>query len=255
MEENFTTIDKNVLEGVGKKFRCKFLAGEISKEEIMTVYRRNLKEAEAFNPFGWNMNELRFEEERTHNPILRLHIHTLIEEQKAKSECSKSQNALSMEKLEYYSGSALGMGIRPVMKAIERSAKQGDEEAKILLLLMQTEFANLHAKKNTANGKAIYEHKDSLLRQVSDLLYDYGWKCGISAVTGKNAAYIIYVYLPNGSQISWHCNDYNMYSYYDYINCAWDGQPCTTLEKLLTYAHDKYGIGTPLQKYEPKYKA
>lgn len=252
---NFNHVDSVVLEGVGKKMRSGFLAGKVSEGEVMDMYRRNCRDAERFDPFGWSMNELVLEEGSTHNPVLRARIHALIEEQKAKSEHSKAQNALSLEKLGYYSDSALGIGIRPVMKAVEGTARQGDDEARILLLLMQTEFANLHAKKSRVNSKVIYQRKDCLLRQVSDLLYDYGWKCGISTVTGKNASYIVYVYLPDGNQISWHCNDYDMYSYYDDIDCTWDGQACSTMEKLLSYAHDRYGIGTPLKKYESNYAA
>lgn len=248
-------VNRSILEGVGKKIRNGYLTGNVSDEEVLDMYRRHRKEADNFDAFGWSLNELMSEEERTHNPILRAHIHAIIEEQKVKSGHSKIQNVLSLEKLGYYSESALGIGIRPVMRAVEDNARKGDDEARILLLLMQTEFANLHAKKSRVKSKVIYQRKDYLLKQVSDLLYDYGWKCGISTATGKNASYIVYVYLPDGCQISWHSNNYDMYSYYDDIDCAWDGQPCSTMEKLLSYAHDRYGIGSPLKKYEPNYAA
>lgn len=243
-------VDKAVLMGVGKKVRNAYLQGKVKDEDILSLYSRNLKESDAFEPFGWTSAELRQKADMTNNPILRDRLLAIIEQKKVKAFRSMQQNALNMKKLEYYRTTALGMGLRPVMREVEKRAKSGDGEARILFLLMQTEFANLYAKKRTSLSEIIYQRKDILLKQVSDLLYDSGWECGISSDTGKNASYIIYIYLPDNSQVSWHCNDCTIFSYYDDIDCDWDGQPCSTMEKLLNYAHSELGIGTPLEKYD-----
>ena len=67
-----------------------------------------------------------------------------------------------------------------------------------------------------------------------------GWKYGYNDAAGKNASYIIYVYLPNGVQISWHTNNYYIYKSYPLINAEWDGQVCMTMEKLLTYIDKEF---------------
>lgn len=82
-----------------------------------------------------------------------------------------------------------------------------------------------------------------LLTQLADLLSETEWRYGISSNTGKNVSYIIYIYLPNGEQLSWHCNEYQMLYYYPEINCEWDGQACMTMEKILNYIGGTFHIG------------
>lgn len=240
---------KDALNGVGKKLRASFLAGKTTEKELLTVYNRNMKEANCFDGYGLSLFELEQEEKCTHNPLLRNKLEKLIEEYKEKSRCSKMQNALSLEKLKFYLHTALGMGIRKVMKTLRKLAKNGDSEARIIALLLDVEFANLYAKKHSALKEVIYERKCILLKKLSKLLYDKGWVCGISSTTGKNAGWIIYVNLPDSTQISWHGNEYSMLYYYDGIDCKWDGRICSTLEKLLHYAHEKFNIGEPLVEY------
>ena len=67
-----------------------------------------------------------------------------------------------------------------------------------------------------------------------------GWKYGINSETGKNACYLVYVYLPNGVQLTWHCNEYAIYECYPPIDAEWDGQVCMTMEKLLTYISNRF---------------
>ena len=139
---------------------------------------------------------------------------------------------------------ALGIGLRKVVSRMKRLVKHSsDINTKIVLLLLETEFANLSAKKLHNLKKVIYERKVILLEKLSDLLEEAGWKYGISYKTGKNASYLIYVYLPNGVQLSWHCNEYHILYYYPDITCEWDGQVAMTMEKILSYMGDTYHIG------------
>lgn len=239
-----------VLEGVGKKLRASFKAGKTTEKELLAVFIHNKKEADAFDGYGWSTFDLIQEEKRTHNPLLRAKLQKLIEEHKEKSRCSNRQNALSIAKLDFYKDTALGCGIRSIRNALYKIGAGNDDEATILAMLLDIEFANLMAKKLTGKKEVIYERKHIMLEQVSDLLYDNNWRCGISSKAGKNAGWIIYIYLPDGTQLSWHSNQYTLLYSYEDIDCAFDGRVCTTLEKLLTYAHNKYNIGEMLVPYE-----
>ena len=239
-----------ILYGVGKKMRTSYLSGKVTEKELISVYNHNKKEADAFDGYGWGIFDLIQEEKTTHNPLLRGKLQTLIEEHKQKSRCSNSQNALNIEKFDFYNSTALGCGIRPVRNALYKIGKKGNVDAYILAMLIDIEYANLMAKKKHQLKNVIYERKRILLEKVSDFLYDNNWNCGISAKTGKNAGWIVYIYLPDGTQLSWHCNEYTMLYCYDDIDCEWDGKVCSTFEKLLIYAHEKFNIGKSLLAYE-----
>jgi hypothetical protein len=88
--------------------------------------------------------------------------------------------------------------------------------------------------------RVIYERKSILLYQMADYLRDLGWRYGINDEAGKNACYLVYVYLPNGVQLTWHCNEYGIYECYPLIDAEWDGQVCMTMEKILSYVGNKY---------------
>ena len=243
-------MNNEVIYGVGKKMRSAYLAGKISEQQVLLCYNKNKSEADRFVPFGWSVKELIEESNLTHNPILREKLRSLAREHQTKAERSKEQNELSLKKLDYYLWSALGIGMRPVMQELNRLSKDGNKEAEIILLLMQIEFANLTAKKRHDLSKVIYQRKDLLLQKASDLLYDNNWECGVSYNPGKNASHIIYVFLPNGSQLSWHSNNYDTAMCYDEICTEWDGRACSSLEKLFTYAHERFGIGNTLTEYK-----
>lgn len=239
------TIYNEILEGVGKKIRNGYFAKTITASKVMECYRKNLKEADAFSCFGWTVSEMiRFEKE-THNPIIRKKLQQAIGAHDVKQEKSNDQNKLNLEKLEKFKADALGIGLRKVLSQMRKLVKRSsDKNAKIVLLLLETEFANLSAKKLHNLKEVIYERKTILLTQLADLLDSTDWRYGISSNTGKNASYIIYVFLPNGEQLSWHSNEYQMLYYYPEINCKWDGQVCMTMEKILSFIGETYYIGT-----------
>lgn len=163
----------------------------------------------------------------------------------AKKEISKKsniQNEINLSKLTAFKIDACGIGLRKVISKIKKIAKISHEpETKLILLLLETEFANLSAKEHNGSlRKVIYERKSNLLYQSSYYLRKLGWKYGINDEAGKNACYLVYVYLPNGEQLTWHCNDYEIYKCYPEIEAQWDGQVCMTMEKLLAYIEQKY---------------
>lgn len=238
------TIYTEILEGVGKKIRNGYFAKSITANKVMECYTKNKKEADAFSCFGWTINEMIKFEKESHNPIIKKKLQQAIEIYKAQSAKSSNQNKLNLEKLEMFRTDALGIGLRKVVSRMKRLVKHSsDINTKIVLLLLETEFANLSAKKLHNLKKVIYERKVILLEKLSDLLEEAGWKYGISYKTGKNASYLIYVYLPNGVQLSWHCNEYHILYYYPDITCEWDGQVAMTMEKILSYIGDTYHIG------------
>lgn len=238
-------ITNEILNGVGKKVRNGYLAGKISSNKVIEYYKKNIKEADAFSDYDRTIFELLNIEKETHNPILKIRVQQSILEHKEKSRKSNEQNKLSIEKLETFRTTALGIGLRKVITTLQKIVRQtSDTNAEALLLLLELEFANLSAKKLHKLKEQIYERKTILLKKLSFILPDLGWKYGLSYNTGKNSAYIIYIYLPNGEQLSWHCNEYNLAYCFPEIETEWDGQVCMTMDKILNFIHTTYDIGS-----------
>lgn len=238
------TITNDILAGVGKKLRNGYRAGTVPACRIIQNYKQNVRESERFSFFGLGFFDLMQLEKETHNPILKAKLVEQIEVFKQKTRTSRDQNQISLEKLELFKENALGIGLRKVIASMKKLVRNSDDlEAQIVLSLLETEFANLSAKKRHSRKKVIYERKSILLENLSYMLSETDWKYGISYNTGKNASYIIYVYLPDGTQLSWHCNEYRMMYCYPDIDCEWDGMVCMTMEKILGYINAKYGIG------------
>lgn len=245
--KSMETISNEILECVGKKIRNGYLAKTISADKVMECYNKNLKEANSFSCFGWTVSEMiRFEKE-THNPIIRKILRQEIDTHDEKRNKSSNQNKLNLEKLEKFKTDALGIGLRKVLSRMRNLTKHNsDIETHIVLLLLETEIANLSAKKLHNLKDVIYDRKILLLERLAHLLNNTDWKYGISFNTGKNASYIVYIYLPNGEQLSWHCNEYKILYYYPEINCEWDGQVAMTMEKILSYIDRVYNVGRDL---------
>jgi len=238
------TISNEILEGVGKKIRNGYLAKNITASKVMECYRKNLKEANAFSCFGWTVSEMiRFEKE-THNPIIKKKIQQAIEVHDVQRRKSSEQNKLNLDKFEKFKTDALGIGIRKVLSQMKSLVKHNyDINAMITLLLLETELANLSAKKLHNKKTIIYERKVILLERLAGLLDAADWKYGINFKPGKNASYIVYVFLPNGAQLSWHSNEYQLLYNYPEIDCEWDGQVAMTMEKILSFIGETYHIG------------
>ena len=235
-------MDNEILKGIGKKTRNLFLKGQISEEKIMTMYNRNKREAEAFSSYGMTAKELTYMLRECHNPILRDKIEECIKLRNEASRKSSEQNVISLEKLEQFDNDALGVGLRKVISTMKKQTRRSkDKTLKLLTLLLETEFANLSAKSHGKSLKrVIYERKSLLLSELSELLNNTDWKYGYNDNSGKNANYIIYIYLPNGVQLSWHCNDYTTAITFPYIESEWDGKVCATMEKIIDYIGNNY---------------
>lgn len=237
-------MTQTICNGVSKKVLLGFQNGAISERMLVKQYERNLKEANEFSSFGYNMRDLSVAERETHNPLLKQRIKQAIQEYQQKQIKSNIQNKLSVEKLYHFKKLALGIGLRKVISKMKLYCKRtNDTEATLVLLLLELEFANLSAKVNTYSKQErerIYERKDILLHKIQPLLHELGWRYGLNDAKGKNASYIVYVYLPNNVQVSWHSKDYFLYKYFPMIDAEWDGQVCMTMEKILTYIQEKY---------------
>lgn len=237
-------MTQTILNGVSKKTRIDFLNGLITENVLMKQYERNRKEAETFSIFGYNITDLIATDKATHNPLLKARLHQTIQAIKERQAKSGEQNKLSLEKLCKFRESALGIGLRKVISRMRGISKRNSNtETMLTLLLLEIEFANLSAKMKHLSKRErakIYERKDILLHRAQPLLEQCGWRYGYNEAAGKNASYIIYVYLPNGVQISWHTNNYYIYKSYPPIDAEWDGQVCMTMEKLLTYIDKEF---------------
>ena len=235
-------MNQQILNGVGKKTRNAFLRGEIPTSKVESIYAHNKKEAEAFSTYGLTITELCLMLRSCHNPILKKKIEEYKSAFDAKSRKSNEQNKQSIEKLNKFLSNAMGLGLKRVIRIMKHETKKSkDKKLNIVTTLLELEFANLSAKTHGKQLKeVIYERKDLLLDRIGRLLKESDWKYGYNDNCGKNASYIVYVYLPNGVQLSWHSNDYNLYKKFPYIEVEWDGQACATMEKLLEYINQHY---------------
>ena len=235
-------MEETILNGVGKKMRNAYLNGQVPESTIIAMYKKNKKEADSFSVFGFKQREIEALVKETHNPLLKRKLQECLITKREISTKSNAQNKVSLAKLETFKKDACGMGLRKVIKKMNKIAKRTkDPETKLLLLLLETEYANLSAKQHKGDlKKVIYERKTILLYQMAYYLENLGWKYGINDEAGKNACYLVYVYLPNDVQLTWHCNEYDIYECYPIIDAEWDGQVCMTMDKILSYIGNKY---------------
>ena len=163
-------MEQFVLNGVGKKMRSCFLKGQVSESAVMAMYRKNKKEADSFSCFGYRQHEIDQMAKETHNPLLRKNLEESLLVMQQKRQASLNQNDLSLQKLEEFKVNGCGVGLRKVLKRMKKEAKNS-MEAKLVLLLLETEYANLSAKQH--NGmikKKIYEdtifNEDEVLHMI-----------------------------------------------------------------------------------------
>lgn len=206
------------------------------------IRNRQQKEADEFNPLGMKLEELVVESQMTCNPILRKKILDLIVVWKECARRSRNQNELSLQKLEDFKVNALGIGLRRVLGEMRKYVRGNkSREAEIVLTLLELEYANIEAKRhNGETRRKIYERKCILLERLEPMLYECKWKYGFNYADGKNASYLIFVYLPNGVQLSWHCNEFEISQEYPYLEEKWDGLVCSTMEKIISYIGKNY---------------
>ena len=235
-------MEQQILNSVGKKIRTGYLNGTVTEVQLIEIYKKNKKEADNFSLFGYKPQEIAYMIKCTHNPMLKNKLEKYLEECNSRAKLSKAQNDLSISKMNHFKKTACGIGLRKVIKQMKRELKNTyNLEKELLLLVLEAEFANISAKKYTGEKKEMsYNRKSILLQDLSEKLKQSNWKYGINSDTGKNAYYLIFVYLPNGTQLTWHSNDYNLYKYYPEIDSTWDGQVCMTMEKIVTYIEENY---------------
>lgn len=226
-------IDITVLEGIGKNARKRYMKGELSESDVLRMYKKNLKECSDYPEYGVPLNEMIADLRSCHNPLLCKKLEFLISEFKRKRTLSTAQNKVSLDILNNMKASACGIGLRNVEKFLDWQ-KDTSLENCILYYLLKLEWTNLAAKQYHKPGRVIYNHKERILIEIEPLLRQAGWKYGVNEHAGKNASGIIYVYLPNGDQLSWHCG-YQMYELYPTIDAEWDGRACSTLTKIVDY--------------------
>jgi len=236
-ENTMKPVTEEMLRMVGKKMAKQYRKGEVSDTKIVDMYLKNKRRAEEFDGFNYSVHALMKERADSHNPCLKEKIDRLIKEHKEKQLLAESQNLVNIERYDnLYSNAWHGRGLRSMMSALKWICKHGaDLNAKILHLILSTEVANVCAKKCSGTRRKIYQRKDILMRRLADLLHQSDWKFGISANPGKNASYVVYCYLPDGEQLSWHSQNHDMYKYFPPIDVSWDGQASSVLTKIENY--------------------
>lgn len=234
-------MEEEILSGVGKKTRIGFQKGAISEKELLKIYTHNKREADKIHLFGMKYNDLRNLYRESHNPILKSRIEKLFTEKDEKDRKSCDQNKTSLQKLKELEENALGIGLKRVLHIIRKiNISPSDKNFLILSTLIEAEYANLCAKRNKKKTRQCYDRKSYLLEKAAYFAKNSDWKYGYNNSTGKNASYIIYFYLPDGEQLSWHTKDFTIYQRFPYLDVEWDGKICSTMSKLLSYLESTY---------------
>jgi hypothetical protein len=99
-------MEEYILSGVGKKMRTGYLNGSVSKDKIMSMYNKNKKEADSFSLFGYRQREIYHMLQETHNPLLKIKLQSCLEEKQRLSIMGKSQNEISISKLNAFKENA-----------------------------------------------------------------------------------------------------------------------------------------------------
>ena len=235
-------MEAAVIYGVGKGMRIAYKNGNVSEDELFSTYKKYKCEADAFSAYGYRNWELVKELKATRNPQLKEKIERILIGRRSGRSLYANQDEINLKKLEALKKDACGFGLRSVIKYMRKLVKRDkNPEAQLVLLMLETEFANLSAKK--CHGKTrhlIYDRKTSLLLRMAGLLKEAGCKHGVGDATGKKANFIVFAYLPDGTQLTWHDNDYHVYCLYPNIDDVWDGQVCMNMQKILNYIHSRY---------------
>ena len=235
-------MDTQILNALGKKIRNLYFNGGISERAIEIMYAKNKKEADEFSLFGYTQKELTAMKNTTHNLLLKEKIQLRLKEMEEQSKKSNSQNKENLAKLADFMDTACGIGLRRTIKVLHKLARiRKDASMELVACLMDIEFANLSAKKDYKTRAAKYCRKQYILDYIPSLLESAGWKYGYNYSSEKNAAYLIYVYLPGDVQLTWHTNSYEITDLYPFIYDEWDGQACMTLTKLVRFVEENYG--------------
>ncbi len=234
-------ITEEILNGVGRQTRKDYQRGVIDALVVMKRYKHNLREADAVHTYGLTRYDLlRFLKE-TRNPILRVRLQEALsrydELQKKSGMQDRQSRALLQESLQ----NALGVGLKRVIAIMKRECRRHrDFDMIVVTTLLEAEYANLSAKHKCRNSRKAYARKSWLLDRLSWMLKDSEWRYGYCEADGKNASYVLYFYLPDGVQLSWHTKDFTAYERFPYLDVTWDGQVCSTLRKILSYISARY---------------
>lgn len=215
-------------------------SGRLCNKDINVMWSYSQRHTNAFCVSGRNKSDFLMEMKTCCDPHLKKFWQNVIEDWDNKSAKSISQNEENFERLEMIEREACGVGIRRLRHILNNMVrKTHDKESHIMLTLIDLEYANLKAKLHVGEIRSrIYNRKEWLMEKLSWLLENSGWNYGITEATGKNAAYCLYVYLPNGKQVSFHTTNWQFYKYFPAITCKWDGQRASTMTKLVDYINE-----------------
>lgn len=235
-------MNQAVVNGITQNTLKRYNRGELSEAQVMRYYYANIKQAKTFSLFGFTIKELIKIREETHNPILKSKISSHIEDNINMYKHSSNANELNLQKLDYFKEHALNIGLRKLIKVLDKIAyNEGDLNIYFINLLLKTEFANLSAKRVNKDIKSkIYKRKVILIEELAYYAPELNIKYGLNGNSGKNASFLTYFYLPNGVQLTWHCNEYSILNSLPQITDEWDGQVAMTMEKIINYIEETY---------------
>ncbi len=235
------TVNEKLLAIGCEDATSQYEAGRLCDKDINAMWSYSQKHVNAFCVNGKTRKDLWLEQRTCCNPHLERFWRNVLEDWDMKHSKSVSQNEENFQHLETIEQEACGIGLRRVRHRLKNIVrKYRNLEYNIILTLIDLEYANLKAKLHVGEiRRRIYDRKEWLMEKLSWLLRDSGWRYGIMEATGKNAAYCLYIYLPNGKQVSFHTNNWQFYKYCPAISCQWDGLTASTMTKLVEFIEER----------------
>lgn len=124
-----------------------------------------------------------------------------------------------------------GIGLHQVKQELAKLG-ESSEVAAAFLLALEIEVASRRAKRAKGDHQQrLYREKRARIREMLILCERAGFQVQIEQATDSGQPHVVYVYLPNCEQISWHTAlDPGFVSK---IECpSWDGKKYSALRKL-----------------------
>lgn len=131
-----------------------------------------------------------------------------------------------------------GIGTNKVKRRLNRIAVR-DPDAMYVRKLLEIEDTNIRAKQCSKYRykNKIYGTKEYLLKELVAFCIEHNYVHGMQETDNFSTSKVLYFDLPDGTQVSFHCNDARARPY----KGTWDGLVNSTLPKLEKYIRQHYG--------------
>lgn len=128
------------------------------------------------------------------------------------------------------------IGTRKLKLRLNKLSKE-NTDAEYIRRLLEVEDVNIRAKGTRPYyRKRVYRIKDRMLRELVDFCEKHNYTYGAQETDDFSTKEILYFELPDGIQVSFHCNHIPAKKY----EKEWDKQQNSTLPKIEKYIEENF---------------